>query len=540
MFLRSWQAEALDRFGASVSPNFLIEACPGAGKTTVASSAAVESLRRGAIDRILVVVPTRHLKRQWAIAAHGLGLELDHAFETPSRPPRQQADFDGAIVTYQQIASAPEAFHNWVAEGRTLAILDEIHHAQDQLGWGEALELALTPAERRLSLSGTPFRSDGRPIPFLRYQHGQVQPDVRYDYRAALEDGVCRPIFFPRVGGQVAWRYAEGDERDVSFADRLPREELSDRLRAAYDPAGGWMQAVVAAADQRLRHLRETDPDAGGLVLALDQEHARLLVHTLTVRTGRPPALAVSDDPRASETIAKFRDDREPWLVSVRMVSEGVDVPRLRVGIWATTTTTDLYFRQAVGRFVRAERRHGAKQHAALYLPDDWRLRELAAGLAEDTEHFLEVQQARDAQPAKERAAEPPRRRIEPLRSSATFTGTIAPVQPGGTEPRQPAGRQQVPWSLRKEHLRQRTSKMAYALATRSGRPVAVVQAELNRILGSPSTAAMGRGALEAKRKHLARQLGTRNLPSPSAARPGGTPDGAVSAPTPKEAPEER
>jgi len=506
VLLRGWQAEALERFAASDRPDFLVEACPGAGKTTVASAAAVESFRQGECDQLLVVVPTRHLKRQWALAAHALGLELDPAFETPAGPSLSVREFDGAVVTYQQVASAPGAFHSWVAQHRTLAILDEIHHAQDQLGWGEALDLALTPAERRLSLSGTPFRSDARPIPFLRYERGRVCPDVRYDYRAALGDRVCRPIFFPRAGGQVAWRYSDGEERDVSFADFIPREEMSDRLRAAFDPAGGWMAQVLAAAHRRLVSIREIDPDAGGLVLALDQTHARELVHRLAVVTGRPPALAVSDDPGASETISRFRGSREPWLVAVRMVSEGVDVPRLRVGVWATVATTDLFFRQVVGRFVRCERGHGAKQFAALYLPDDPRLRQLAAALAEDTDHYLEQQEKRAAEAPQERQPEPSRRRIVPLRSSAAFTGTIAPVEtttPSG----QPVSRSPVPWGIRREELRRRTAKMAFALATRSGRPSAVVQAELNRATGFGSTRTMPRQALQAKERLLARQF---------------------------------
>ena len=53
-------------------------------------------------------------------------------------------------------------------------------------------------------------------------------------------------------------------------------------------------------------------------------------------------------------------------MVAVRMVSEGVDVPRLAVGVYATTTTTPLFFAQAVGRFVRARKRG---ETASVFLP---------------------------------------------------------------------------------------------------------------------------------------------------------------------------
>ena len=53
-------------------------------------------------------------------------------------------------------------------------------------------------------------------------------------------------------------------------------------------------------------------------------------------------------------------------MVAVRMVSEGVDVPRLAVGVYATTTSTPLFFAQAVGRFVRARTRG---ETASVFLP---------------------------------------------------------------------------------------------------------------------------------------------------------------------------
>ena len=51
-------------------------------------------------------------------------------------------------------------------------VLDEVHHAGDSLSWGESVREAFAPATRRLALTGTPFRTDVNPIPFVSYAPG--------------------------------------------------------------------------------------------------------------------------------------------------------------------------------------------------------------------------------------------------------------------------------------------------------------------------------------------------------------------------------
>jgi superfamily II DNA or RNA helicase len=145
---------------------------------------------------------------------------------------------------------------------------------------------------------------------------------------------------------------------------------------------------VLRAAHERLTAVRVEQPDAGGLVIATDQEHARGIADLLRTRFGTSARVVTSDDPGASAGIAAFAAGSEPWLVAVRMVSEGVDIPRLRVGVFATTTATELFFRQAVGRFVRWTR-GVPRQRAWLFIPDDPRLRVHAAWVAEQRRHSL-------------------------------------------------------------------------------------------------------------------------------------------------------
>jgi hypothetical protein len=177
----------------------------------------------------------------------------------------------------------------------------------------------------------------------------------------------------------------------ADFHDELARDGMSQRLRTALSLDGDWLAAVLRQAHDRLMSLRTMpngQPDAGGLVIAMDQAHAHGIAALIRRHFGVPAEVVVSDDPTASDRIARFATSDAPWLVAVRMVSEGVDIPRLRVGVYATTVTTELFFRQAVGRFVRWQTDRGS-QKAYVFLPDDPRLRTHAFQIAEARRHVL-------------------------------------------------------------------------------------------------------------------------------------------------------
>ena len=383
--LRPWQKRALDRLAATAAPDFLAVATPGAGKTTFALCAAVHDLAANRGRRLVVVAPTSHLKLQWADAAAGFGLHLEPRW-TPSGG-RLPADVHGIVTTYQQVASSPDALRPLVAG--SLAVLDEIHHAGDDRAWGDAVRRAFEPAAQRLALSGTPFRSDTRAIPFVRYVGDEAVPDFEYGYADALADGrVVRPVYFPRINGFMEWIAPDGAAQAAAFDDPLDRARAAQRLRTALSVEGEWLPTVLAQANERLEMLRRQQPDAGGLVVATDQDHAQGIADLLRYRCGVRATVAVSDDPRSSSRIARFSVSSDSWIVAVRMVSEGVDIPRLRVGVYATTTTTELFFRQAVGRFVRWTR-GVPRQKAYLFIPDDLRLRTWATQIADARRHSL-------------------------------------------------------------------------------------------------------------------------------------------------------
>ena len=382
--LRRWQRDALERFRTAEGSDFLAVATPGAGKTTFALTAALHWLAEHPDARLVVVAPTEHLKRQWAQAATEFDLQLEPFWRAGEPLP---ADMDGLVTTYQQVASNPVAVRAMAIGG--FAIIDEIHHAGDDRAWGDGLRVAFEGAAQRLSISGTPFRSDTTPIPFVTYRWEEAVPDYEYGYGDALTDGgVVRPVHFPRIKGQMEWVAPDGSFHAHDFDDELDRVRANQRLRTALSPDGDWLATVLGDAHRRLLEVRRVHPDAAGLVIAMDVEHARAIADLLEQRWRVRATVATSDDPMASARIARFARSTDPWIVAVRMVSEGVDIPRLRVGVFATNTTTELFFRQAVGRLVRWTR--GLRtQRAWLYIPDDPRLRRLAEGVAEQRRHSL-------------------------------------------------------------------------------------------------------------------------------------------------------
>ncbi len=492
----------LGRLAASTSPDFLAVATPGAGKTTFALTAARQELAAEAGRRLVVVVPTVHLKDQWARAASAFDLHLDPrwtAAEGSLAP-----DMHGVVTTYQQVAGSAGVLRGMADDA--MAIFDELHHAADDRVWGDGLRRAFSPAPRRLALSGTPFRSDTHAIPFVRYTLDEAVPDYEYGYGDALADGgVVRPVYFPRIDGKMEWSAPDGSLQAHSFDDPLDAARAGQRLRTAYSVEGEWLPHVLRQAHEQLLVIRRRQPDAGGLVIATDQEHARGIVRLLRDRLGVRAVVATSDDPDASARISRFGTGADPWIVAVRMVAEGVDIPRLRVGVFATTTTTELFFRQAVGRLVRWTK-GSSGQRSFLYIPDEPRLRARAFAIAEQRRHSLRHEDREERAPPSEDGAveedqlslfapisavplgdgrEPDWAldgdRLDDPVDDGTLTIALPPLPAAGRHAAIPEGRTR---REEKERLRKANADASRSIARQTGRTHAAVNAELNRWSG--------------------------------------------------------
>ena len=382
--LRKWQAEAMAAHEASTSPGFLVTACPAAGKTSLGALLARQALESGRARRIVIGAPTVHICHQWesALARVGVAIQAGRANHEGPEP----AGVHGVAVTYQSLTSASGRHLARSRDRATFVIFDEPHHIAEHGAWGDAVRRAFGHEEiaGRLLLSGTPFRTDRTPIPFVAYDDlGRAIPDYSYSYAQAITDHVCRPLEMVRFEGEMRWS-SDGRDYEASFAEEMNGRDRARRYRTALR-AGVWLPTLLRAAHERLTGLRDHGghPDAGGLVICADQEHARSTAKMLQRVTGRAPVLVLSDDEFANSRIERFNRSIEPWMVAVRMVSEGVDIPRLRVGVYATVARTEMNFRQVVGRFVRRQAHLPGDQRAYLYLASDPDLLALARRLAD-------------------------------------------------------------------------------------------------------------------------------------------------------------
>ncbi len=563
--LRAWQAEALDEYFRTEPKDFLAAATPGAGKTTFALRLATELINRRVVERVTVVAPTEHLKRQWAEAASRVGLHIDPEFKNADG--RYARHYKGVAVTYAQVAMRP-SLHKDITEGaKTLVILDEVHHGGDALSWGDGIREAFERAERRLSLTGTPFRSDTAPIPFVTYLPDKQGirtslTDYNYGYGRALEDGVVRPVIFMVYAGQMRWRTKTGDEMEARLGEGNTKDITAQAWRTALDPRGEWIPAVLSAADRRLTEVRNAIPDAGGLVIATDHYAARAYADLLQQISGEPVTVVLSDEKEASDRIEEFAKGTSRWMVAVRMVSEGVDVPRLAVGVYATSASTPLFFAQAIGRFVRARRRG---ETASVFLPNVPNLMALANALELERDHALDRPTDENAEgdlwnPEDAMMAEANREdrasesltelfAYEALGSEANFDrvvydgkefGTFAVPGtdeeldfiglPGILEPEQvhellmqrqqrqarrhssrPAaaeGHPPAPLHRNLKEQRQLLNSLVGLYSKNSGEPHGLIHAELRRVCGGPAVAQASVSQLQARIEYLRKRLG--------------------------------
>ena len=365
--LRPWQQQFAARLAGHDRDDFLLVACPAAGKTVAAGVAIAEAMRVRECDQLIVVCPTVIVRDQWAAELGRLGYRMRKRFA------RHHGGWPGSVhgicATYQQVAARSGAYARACRERPTAVVLDEVHHAADHQAWGRAIVDAFADARLRLAMSGTPFRSDREPIPGVSYSGGRCVADFGYDYVQAVRDGFCRRVTFRSHDGVVTW-LDDGERCSAQFSERLNAIAHARRLRAALDPTKPYLRKLLEDACEDLHAMRADGcSDAGGLAICDSQAHARQVAGLIAEITGRHPVLAISDNPLAHRAIHAFAHGQQPWLVAVQMVAEGVDIPRLGVGVWATTARTELLFRQVVGRFVRTGK--VADRAAIVHMPAD-------------------------------------------------------------------------------------------------------------------------------------------------------------------------
>jgi superfamily II DNA or RNA helicase len=370
-FVRAWQSWP--------GPNFFLCALPGAGKTRGARRIARLWVDEGCV--VVVVGPTNPIKRNWRTEFQRDGLMLDANFYGALR-----AGYHGVVTNYQAVKGQSLAFRKLCSDRPVLLICDEIHHASegDTSSWGKDLREAFELAEKRLLLSGTPVRSDRETTSFLTIEpyfddndeeKHRYKMHFQYDWPRALEERVVRTLVFPRVKmDSVKVEFpVKGLQTFTNDEDQYLTYALDDRPFAL---------SLLRGANDKLTELRKSDTSAGGLVVAKNVKHADIMVELLRTIGETPVIVTSKEDEDSVDVIEEFRASTKRWLVSVRQVSEGVDIPRLRVLAYLTNYVTDLAFRQLVGRVARRqENETDDSAHGFVFIPESSNLVKLAEAI---------------------------------------------------------------------------------------------------------------------------------------------------------------
>lgn len=382
MYLRQWQSEcvnrALEHFSAK-HKHFLCLATPGAGKTIMASEVAAQLLEQDLIDFVLCFSPSINISQG-----------IKHTFSQ-----RLGCRFDGVIgavgcsYTYQSMLSFKEDFWQLLKQNRVLVVFDEIHHCsgsslEDANAWGQEILLNIqSQAEYTLALTGTPWRSDQAPIALSRYTDpdNQIQCDYIYGLGEAVADGVCRSPKIVLIDNErISVTDEENETKTFNCLDALFKGSLV--TYQSFIKNNKAIRHALTLATNKLDDIRLYNPNAAGIVVASSIEHAAYILNMLRNEYGQTAEIVTYKEDLPSNKINEFRNSTTNWIVSVGMISEGTDIPRLQVCCHLSRVKTELYFRQVLGRILRINK--SKNQEAWLYTFAASKLVEFANRIAEE------------------------------------------------------------------------------------------------------------------------------------------------------------
>jgi superfamily II DNA or RNA helicase len=399
----------------------------GAGKTDFAGMVAATDLNKDRARRVVVVVPSVAIaSRVIEVFQEKFGIHLASFKEKFHGG--VPGIYQGYVVTYQGVARSPDRHRRVVSleKGRTLVIFDEVHHLGDKEVWGDAAQLAFRHVPYILTMSGSPFRPKGGFIPFARYVPTatpgvmRFAADHEYNLGRAILDGYCRKPKFTFSSDVVAeLRSPFRPPRVVSFRDPLSDDDAQAALA----------ECVRFGSSAREKFLRESLAEIraagrkaiiflGGDTLTdgTPTEDAMSYLPDQLAGLGYKPEEIVSITQKggnASAKIKEFQESDTAWiLVTVNLVSEGVDIPELSAAIFLTTWTSDLSVIQRVGRALRF-RGGGDHPEAWIYMFGHPAYKRLAVEIENELQAEAAKRKTRDRDAAEGVCGDAPPRRTE-------------------------------------------------------------------------------------------------------------------------------
>ncbi|MFT6584781.1 MAG: superfamily II DNA or RNA helicase [Cognaticolwellia sp.] len=388
MKLRNWQSEcihlALDKY-TSGKKHFLALATPGAGKTYMASALADKMLKRALADIVICFSPSSVVCVDFSETLENvIGEKFDGLLGSK-----------GHSLTYQSMQYLEDDFWGLFKKYRVFAIFDEIHHCsgstlENANAWGEQIILNIQDsAVFTLALTGTPWRSDTAPIVLSHYSSGtnKIECDYVYGLSEAIWDKVCRvPQIVAIDNDNISVTVDEEIKLFGSFKDLLsqsifPYQEIIQNEHL--------LLHTIKLANDQLDKLRITNPSAGGLIIAASVDHANQILQLMADHFSEAATIITYREDEPTKLIGQYRQSATKWVVSVGMISEGTNIPRLQVTCHLTRIKTEMHFRQILGRNLRIT--DAPNQEAFLYMPAEPKLVEYAYRVAQDIPAEVDV-----------------------------------------------------------------------------------------------------------------------------------------------------
>jgi superfamily II DNA or RNA helicase len=388
MKLRQWQAEcihsAFAEYQKGVS-HFLALATPGAGKTVMASELAEQLLKSDLVDLVICFSPSSIVAKDFSESLHL----------------RTQERFDGLIgakgrsLTYQNLKYLDVSFWQLFERYRVFVIFDEIHHCagsniDNANAWGEQILLNIqNKATFTLALTGTPWRSDASPIVLSNYMHPseKISCDYVYGLSEAIQDNVCRvPQIIAVDNNNISVTDDEETKTFNSFKCLLAQSVILYQDIIENEKV---MEYVITSAQAKLNKIRAVNHEAAGLIVASSVEHARQISTLMKKQFNEDAVVVTYRENEPTSIIKQFRHAKSKWIISVGMISEGTNIPRLQVCCHLTNIKTEMHFRQILGRILRMT--EAKNQEAILYMPAEPKLLEYAYRVKQDVPFEVDV-----------------------------------------------------------------------------------------------------------------------------------------------------
>tara|TARA_R110000737_G_scaffold352273_1_gene397578 strand:- start:11702 stop:13135 length:1434 start_codon:yes stop_codon:yes gene_type:complete len=388
MKLRQWQVSCINKALKQYSngnSHFLALATPGAGKTLMASELADQLLKKNLIDLVICFSPSSIVSQDFS---QSLQLRINERFDG-------LLGAKGHSLTYQNLQYLDKSFWQLFNRYRVFVIFDEIHHCAGSTidnanAWGEQIILNIqNKAKYTLALTGTPWRSDAAPIVLSTYMHpsNKISCDYVYGLAEAIQDNVCRiPQIIAVDNNNISVIDDDETKTFTSFKCLLsqsiiPYKEIIENEKV--------IKYVISSAQKKLNKIRTKNSDAAGLIVASSVEHARQISTLMKACFNEDAVVVTYRENEPTNIIQQFRHAKTKWIISVGMISEGTNIPRLQICCHLTNIKTEMHFRQILGRILRMT--GSMNQEAFMYMPAEPKLLEFAYRVKEDVPFEADV-----------------------------------------------------------------------------------------------------------------------------------------------------